>query len=104
MDSNFNDINKKIGTIEMFHRLAEDEFNHYGILRIDLKSEYETQNIIKNILDIVNEFFYDVFDVKYILTKAIPIATERINALMEIGYKPINKKIIIYDDYYCREI
>lgn len=97
-----NDTNEKIGTIEMFHRLAEDEFNHYGILRIDLKSEYEIQNIIKNILAITNEFFYGAFDVKHILTKAVPIATERINALMEMGYKPINKKFIIYDDYYCR--
>ncbi|NOV59940.1 hypothetical protein [Clostridium beijerinckii] len=44
------------------------------------------------------------FDVKHILTKAVPMATERINALMEKGYKPINKKFIIYDDYYCREI
>ncbi|WP_236898248.1 GNAT family N-acetyltransferase [Clostridium beijerinckii] len=99
-----NSTNEKIGTIEMFHRLAEDEFNHYGILRIDLKSEYETQNIIKNILDIANEFFYGDFDVKHILTKAVPMETQRINALMEMGYKPINKKFIIYDDYYCREI
>ncbi|WP_279288288.1 hypothetical protein [Clostridium beijerinckii] len=42
------------------------------------------------------------FDVKHILTKAVPMATERINALMKMGYKPINKKFIIYDDYYCR--
>jgi len=37
-----NDTNEKIGTIEMFHRIAEDGFNHYGLLRIDLQSIYET--------------------------------------------------------------
>jgi hypothetical protein len=28
----------QIGTIEMFKREAEDEFNHFGVLRIDLQS------------------------------------------------------------------
>lgn len=99
-----NDTNEKIGTIEMFHRIAEDEFNHYGVLRIDLQSKYETQSIIEAILDISNEFFYEAFDVKMILTKGVLIAKERIKALNNKGYKPINRKFMIYDDYYCREI
>jgi ribosomal-protein-alanine N-acetyltransferase len=96
----FNDASEKVGTIEMFHRVAEDEFNHYGILRIDLRSDYETQAVIKDILEIVNENFYKAFDVQAILTKAIPDATERINALVEKGYKPLNRKLVIYDDYF----
>lgn len=88
----------------MFHREVEDEFNHYGVLRIDLQSKYETQIIIEAILTVVNEFFYDDFNVKAILSKAIPIANERIKALNNMGYKPINKKIMVYDDYYLREI
>lgn len=99
-----NDTNEKIGTIEMFHREEEDEFNHYGVLRIDLQSKYETQPIIEAILAISNEFFYEAFDVKDILTKAIPAAGERVRALSKMGYKPINKKFMVYDDYYCREI
>lgn len=97
-----NSTNEKIGTIEMFHRIASDEFNHYGILRMDLQSKYEIEPIIENILSVVNEFFYKAFDVKAILTKAIPTANERISALNKMGYKPINKKVMIYDDYYCR--
>lgn len=99
-----NSTSEKIGTIEMFHRVAEDEFNNYGILRIDLQNEHETQPILENILSVANEFFYKAFDVNAILTKAIPTANERISALNTMGYKPINKKIMIYDDYYCREI
>jgi len=56
------------------------------------------------LLSVSNEFFYEAFNVKAILTKAIPIANERIVELNKMGYKPINKKIRIYDDYYCREI
>jgi len=99
-----NDTNEKIGTIEMFHREVEDEFNHYGVLRIDLQSKYETQSVIEAILAVSNEFFYESFNVNSIITKAIPIANERIVSLNKMGYKPINKKFMVYDDYYCREI
>jgi ribosomal-protein-alanine N-acetyltransferase len=95
-----NDTNEKVGTIEMFHRVAEDEFNHYGVLRIDLRSDYETQAVIEDILEIVNENFYKAFDVEAILTKAIPEATERISSLVQKGYQPINKKLGVYGDYW----
>jgi [ribosomal protein S5]-alanine N-acetyltransferase len=97
-----NDTNEKVGTIEMFHRIADDEFNHYGILRIDLQSNYETQPVIDDILEIINENFYKVFDVEAILTKAIPGATERITSLIQKGYQPINRKLNIYDDYFVK--
>jgi hypothetical protein len=97
-----NDTNEKIGTIEMFHRTADDEFNHYGVLRIDLQSKYEIQPVIDDILEIANKNFYKVFDVKEILTKAVPKASERIASLIQKGYKPINQKFMIYDDYYVK--
>lgn len=97
-----NDTKEKIGTIEMFHRIADDEFNHYGLLRIDLQSDYERQQIIGEILEIVNENFYKAFDVKAILTKAIPENIERIAALSKMGYHPVNRKVMIYDDYFVR--
>lgn len=96
--------NKKLGTIEMFHRNVEDEFNHYGILRIDLQSKYEIQSIIEDILAISNECFFEAFEVKGILTKAVPKAEERISALKKAGFKPVYKKVMEYDDYYCREV
>ena len=96
----FNDTGEKIGTLEMFHRIAEDEFNHYGVLRIDLQSSYETRPVICGILQITNEHFFRAFDVKAILTKAVPAAAERIAALKETGYRPLDKKLMIYGDYY----
>jgi hypothetical protein len=98
-----NETNEKLGTIEMFHRVADDEFNHYGVLRIDLHSDYETEAIISDILQLANNNFYESFDVKAILTKAIPDARERIAALINQGYYPLNKKFMIYEDYYILE-
>jgi hypothetical protein len=97
-----NDTNEKIGTIEMFHRIADDEYNHYGVLRIDLQSGYETPPIIGEVLEIANENFYEVFNVEAILTKAIPYAAERIASLGQKGYCPTNRKLVIYDDYFVR--
>jgi hypothetical protein len=98
-----NETNEKIGTIEMFHRIADDEFNHYGVLRVDLQSSYETQQVLDSILQIVKGNFYVVFSVNSILTKAIPAASERIKALLDNGFKPLNKKLMVYDDYYISD-
>lgn len=97
-----NATREKIGTIEMFHRIADDEFNHFGVLRIDLQSSYETRLIIDEILKIANEYFYEAFDVKEILTKAISSAEERIAALLTNGYTPLEKKLMVYGDYFVR--
>lgn len=95
-----NDTSEKIGTIEMFHRIADDEFNHYGVLRIDLQNKYEKKKYINDILEIANQNFFKAFNVKFILTKAIPDAAERIASLKREGYVPLNKKFMIYDDYF----
>lgn len=97
-----NETGEKIGTIEMFGRKANEEFRNYGILRIDLRSDYETEPILMQIFDIADKHFYDAFGVDIILTKAIPEATERIAALEHSGYTALRKKFLIYDDYYAR--
>ncbi|MGV8981688.1 GNAT family N-acetyltransferase [Clostridium sp.] len=97
-----NATREKIGTIEMFKSDLDSEFNPFGILRIDLKSKYEKQHYIDEILQIANQDFYIDFEVNSILTKAIPNANERIASLKTTGYVPIAKKFMVYDDYYIR--
>lgn len=97
-----NETEEKIGTIEMFHRQADDVFNHFGVLRIDLRSDYEAQPVINEILDIVEENFFELFHVDAILTKSIPLASERISSLLQKGYRPLNQKFVVYDDYYVK--
>lgn len=92
--------NNIIGTIEMFHRISDDEFNHYGLLRIDLQSKYETKFVFDEILEIVNKNFYKAFNVAAILTKAIPDAKERIASLTHNGFQPINRRLMTYDNYF----
>lgn len=99
-----NSTSEIIGTIEMFHRRADDEFDHYGILRIDLQSKYENKEILNSILEISNQHFYELFNVHSILTKAIPTAKERIISLKENGFCPLNKKFMIYGDYFVRSL
>ncbi len=96
-----NETNEKIGTVEMFHRIAEDIYNHVGVLRIDLQSMYETKSIISEILHLADEHFFTNFKVDSIITKAIPIARERISSLIQNSYHPTD---FIYDHYYRKTI
>ncbi|HOO33892.1 MAG TPA: GNAT family protein [Thermotogota bacterium] len=91
-----------VGTIEMFHRAIDDEFDGTGVLRIDLRSDQEVEGIISEIVEIADEHFYELFDVSHILTKAIPEASTRISVLKENGYRPLGKKLGQFDHYYIK--
>lgn len=94
-------IEKCIGTIEMFHRLAEDAFNHCGVLRLDLRSDYEKENPIKEILSLVTSPFFDWFSCDKIITKAANYAIERTKALKTCGYSLSNDALVgNYRTYY----
>lgn len=85
-----------IGTIEL---CGERE---RGILRIDLRSDYEKRKTIYELLGLFDVLF-DYFD--KVITKAVPQAAERIAALEKFGFVPYPEKIIGHDgteygDYY----
>lgn len=98
-----------IGTVEMFNRKAKDYFNNCGLLRLDLRSDYEKQDIIENILDIIIREAKEMFECEMIATKAISIAKERIRALESLGFCLSEEALIgpdgtKYDSYYVREV
>lgn len=95
-----NDTNEKIGTIEMFNRGRMDNYGFHGVLRIDLQSQYETKDVILAILHLANQHFYEAFSVDCIITKAIPMAKERVEALMSEMYRKIDG--FPFQDYYVR--
>lgn len=101
--------NCAVGTIELFNRKAKDYFNNCGLLRLDLRSDYEKQDIIEEILVIIIPKTKEMFACETIATKAVPIAKERIRALEYVGFCLSEEAVIghdgtKYDSYYVREV
>ncbi|MGV8984449.1 GNAT family N-acetyltransferase [Clostridium sp.] len=89
--------NIAIGTIELFRRDSKDYFNNCGLLRLDLRSEYETKVNIIDILKLIIDKIYQLFECNMIATKAFPIASERVKALKELDFSPTENKLIGHD-------
>ncbi len=86
--------NEAVGTIELFHRESQDYFNHCGLLRLDLRSDYERKDRIVEILSLIMEQAYVLFDCTMLATKAIPSAVERRMALEALGYEEKKEMLI----------
>lgn len=100
--------NEVIGTIELFHRKSKDYFTKCGLLRLDLRSDFETSDKIINIISLIIKPTFKLFHCNKIATKAISEAKERIVALNELGFSLSSKKLIGHDgteysDYYVFE-
>jgi hypothetical protein len=89
-----------IGTIEMFNRGVAPMYGVHGVLRIDVMSKYETEEVLTAILQLSNQHFYQEFGVEWIATKAIDMATNRIAALTKLGYIPMEHFAL--NNYYGR--
>lgn len=91
-----------VGTIELFQRNADDYFTECGLLRLDLRSDYENEVAIKKILSLIISPTFELFKCNKIATKAIEEATERIKALEKIGFSMSREKLIGHDGTeYC---
>lgn len=97
--------NEAIGTIELFNRKADDYFNNCGLLRLDLRSDYEQEEIIFEILSLIVPSVFDLFKCQLIATKVPPFASERKSAMARLGFWASEEKLIghdetIYTNYY----
>ncbi len=86
-----------VGTIELFNRNADDYFTECGLLRLDLRSDYETTKDIENILSLIVIPTFEMFQCDKIATKAVPEACERIHALTKLNFMPSDEKVIGHD-------
>lgn len=86
-----------IGTIEVFQRRSSDDFNQCGLLRMDLRSDYEIEDCIQNLLSILIEPIYRLFECQIIATKAIPLAGERRKALEKMNFQWTDHKLVGHD-------
>lgn len=64
-----------------------------GLLRLDLRSDYETKVNIIDILKLIIEKAYQLFECNMIATKALPTASERVKALKELDFSPTEKNV-----------
>lgn len=84
-------LEKAVGAIEIFGMVGAYP-DPVGVLRLDICSRYEQVDFLSELLRIADCFFYE-FRCEKIATKAVPPAVQRINALIQNGYKacPVNK-------------
>ena len=94
-------ISKAIGTIEMFHRVADDDFNHAGVMRLDVGSDYEKSDILHELFELFIPSAYELFDCNEIITKIPVYAVERINAAQSFGFTKSEKLLIGTNDHYA---
>lgn len=97
--------NEAVGTIELFHRDAEDYFTNCGILRLDLRSDFEKSGAIENILPLILGSAFEIFNCDKIATKAVLGAAQRQSALKKLGFKSSCEKLTgndgtAYGDYF----
>ncbi len=100
-------IHCAIGTIELFNRNSEEDyFNNCGLLRLDLRSDYEHEKNIFEILSLILPSTFELFDCQMIATKVPQFAFERKIAIERLGFTASKEKLIgshdrkIYTDYY----
>lgn len=92
-----------VGTVELCYRDQEDT----GVLRLDLRSDYENEAVTSEILSLILEPSYEWIGCSRMITKARPVGEERIRALAAFGFTPAAEPLIGHDgtayaDYYER--
>lgn len=94
-----------IGTIELCLRVSEDEFNNMGILRVDVRSDYEQEDALYHIFSLITTEIEEMLGCKGVLTKAPIYAVERIKAIQRVGFTKSEHLLIghtgyAYDGYW----
>lgn len=99
------EVSSVIGTIELCLRVSEDEFNNMGILRVDVRSDYEKEEILYDIIALILPDISELLGCNGIITKAPIYAVERIKAIQRLGFTKsehllIGKTGYAYDGYW----
>ena len=94
-----------IGTVEVCLRVSNDAFNYMGILRVDVRSDYEQESFLHEIFELITPNLKEMLGCSGVITKAPIYAVERIKAITKIGYTKSNDLLIgknnyAYDGYW----
>lgn len=86
-----------IGTIELFNRTAQDFFNNVGLLRLDLRSDFETEEAITEILELLLPQAFPLFHCSAIATKIPACAQLRRRTLEALGFRERPERLYGHD-------
>ena len=94
-----------VGTVELCLRASEDAFDNMGILRVDVRSDYEREDVLYAIISLTAPRMAEMLGCSGVLTKAPLYAVERIKALQKAGFTKsahllIGKTGYAYDGYW----
>lgn len=93
-----------VGTVELCRRVSSDAFNGMIILRVDVRSDYETEGALGELFALLTPLSKD----DGLLTKAAPYAVNRIAAVKRAGFALSPDSLIgwdgrVYGDYWTRK-
>ena len=88
-----------IGTVELCLRVSEDAFNNMGILRVDVRSDYEREDSLYDLFSLITPELEELLGCKGVLTKAPIYAVDRISALRKAGYSKSEHLLIDSSGY-----
>lgn len=99
------EISRVIGTVELCLRVSEDEFNNMGILRVDVRSDYEREDTLYDVFSLITPELEKMLGCKGVITKAPIYAVERIKAIQKVGFTKSENMLIgktgyAYDGYW----
>lgn len=90
---------KVVGTIELCHRISEDAFHDAGILRIDVRNDYEQSALLFQIGSLIVFPAFELLKCRMMITKAPIYAVERIKAMQDLGFLQSKDFLIGKDGY-----
>ncbi len=90
-----------VGTVELCRRVSKDAFNGMIILRVDVRSDCETEGALTELFTLLAPVSKD----SGLLTKAAPYAVDRIAAVKRAGFALSPDSLIgrdgrVYGDYW----
>lgn len=89
-----------IGTMELFCRRAKDYFNQCALLRLDIRSDYEQEGCIYEILSLIVPQASGLFGCRMAATKIPPFAAERLGFVFSEEKLTGGDDGKTYTDYY----
>ena len=97
-----------VGTIELCLRVSEDEFHNMGILRVDVRSDYEKEEVLYDIVELITPHISEMLGCSGIITKVPIYAVERMKAIQKAGFAKsdhllIGKNGYAYDGYWTMQ-